>query len=244
MKFLLSNDDGYGAIGLSILKKVLFSYGEVYVSAPMGQRSGASASISIDKEMEFEIVNDHEIKIDGTPSDSMAMGFAYFKDAKFDICFSGINRGYNMAKNIVYSGTIGASIVASYQEVPVVALSNSFDLDEEDIERKARFIIDYIISNNIYKDFKFLNVNFPLQKDLPYKGIRVGKPYLIPKEKHFELNENGKYRTYYHEVEEDVPLDSDLYLVSHGYFSLTALKPSLEDEENNLKLREVIEKKM
>ena len=48
MHFLLSNDDGYQASGISILAEVLSEIGNVTVVAPDRDRSGASNSLTLD----------------------------------------------------------------------------------------------------------------------------------------------------------------------------------------------------
>ena len=47
MNILLTNDDGYNAIGINILKDKLSKYGRVVVVAPITHMSGKSVSITI-----------------------------------------------------------------------------------------------------------------------------------------------------------------------------------------------------
>ena len=47
MKFLLTNDDGYNAQGILLLKDKLLKYGEVTIVAPFEHMSAKSASITL-----------------------------------------------------------------------------------------------------------------------------------------------------------------------------------------------------
>ena len=49
MNILLTNDDGFQAPGIEILESILKSYGTVYVVAPQQGKSGASASLTINR---------------------------------------------------------------------------------------------------------------------------------------------------------------------------------------------------
>ena len=48
------------------------------------------------------------------------------KDTPPDLVLSGVNRGNNAAENVLYSGTIGASIEAALQGLPAIALSQFY----------------------------------------------------------------------------------------------------------------------
>ena len=58
MHFLLSNDDGYQAIGLEILMQTMRTFGEITVVAPDRNRSGASNSLTLDAPLYTKQVSD------------------------------------------------------------------------------------------------------------------------------------------------------------------------------------------
>ena len=58
MKFLLTNDDGYDAIGLRVLAAVAKEFGEVFVVAPRKTQSGCSHQYTFDRPIELVEVTD------------------------------------------------------------------------------------------------------------------------------------------------------------------------------------------
>ena len=68
MKLLLSNDDGYKAPGINVLASTLSSHGhEVYIVAPMAERSGASASFSMQRETALLRLSEKIYALDANP---------------------------------------------------------------------------------------------------------------------------------------------------------------------------------
>lgn len=51
-----------------------------------------------------------EIAVSGTPVDCVKMALEYFlKDDQPDLIISGINDGYNLGSDVLYSGTVSAA---------------------------------------------------------------------------------------------------------------------------------------
>ena len=125
MNILLTNDDGIDAPGLNILfERLLLDGHKVCAVAPSGNRSGASNSVTIGRELHLEKRDENRFALDGTPVDcviSAVLG-KYIPFAP-DIVFSGINNGANLGTDILYSGTCGAARQASLYGFPAVALS-------------------------------------------------------------------------------------------------------------------------
>src|SRR5436190_426199 len=71
--------------------------------------------------------------LSGTPTDCVMMaGIHIMKDRLPDLVISGVNRGYNVANDVTYSGTVAAAMEGTVLGIPSVAMSQSFgDLDEE-----------------------------------------------------------------------------------------------------------------
>ena len=96
-------------------------------------------------------------------------------DAKFtikEICknptivLSGINNGYNLSRNIMISGTIGAAMIANTQGKKSIAFSSeSFEsIHNHHLQMMINRIVKECISENIPNEI-FLNINFPNAKD-------------------------------------------------------------------------------
>jgi len=239
MNILLSNDDGYNETRLHILKEELEKYATVYVSAPKKQMSGASTSITIRKDIPFEVIDDKTIIVDGTPSDSTFLGLSYFKDIHFDLVVSGINKGHNEAKDILFSGTIGAAMIGALADINALAFSAEDD-DLDILKEKTKYIVSYIFNKELYKDFLFLNINYPHKNHKEGIGIKVGRIYNTPKNEYLIKSSENTYRTEPRIFVKDDDIDSDRYLTNHGYYSISPLKPNFFDKESIEKLEKLI----
>ena len=83
-RILLSNDDGFDAIGLGILYKIACQFtSDVWVVAPTMNRSGASRSITLRKDVSITEVETKRFRCSGTPADCIIYGITKILDAKF-----------------------------------------------------------------------------------------------------------------------------------------------------------------
>ena len=69
MNILLTNDDGYEAIGIQELHKSLGVNNQVFLIAPKDNCSGMSAAISLRKEIEVQEIDKNIYAVSGTPAD-------------------------------------------------------------------------------------------------------------------------------------------------------------------------------
>lgn len=123
-RVLLVNDDGIGAIGLDKLRAAAASISDdVWVVAPAAERSGAAHSISLAVPLRVRQFADHEFAVDGTPVDCIAIALGEILDRKPDLVLSGVNRGPNLADDVLYSGTCGAAREAAQRGLPAIAVS-------------------------------------------------------------------------------------------------------------------------
>ena len=128
MRILITNDDGINAPALKPLAEWAKKHGEVTVVAPKIEQSGKSHGIEIIKPMEIKKVDFlpgiDAYSVDSTPADCVRFGIIGLK-RNYDLVISGINRGYNLGKDIVYSGTVGAIYEASGLGIKSIALSTA-----------------------------------------------------------------------------------------------------------------------
>lgn len=124
-RVLVSNDDGIGAAGLGHLEAVARDIaGEVWVSAPAEGHSGASAMVSLRREVTVEPRGERRFAVTGRPADSLLAALRItMTDSPPDLVLSGINHGVNIGGDLVYSGTVGVAIAAALNGVPAIALS-------------------------------------------------------------------------------------------------------------------------
>ena len=185
---LLTNDDGFDAIGLKALIEALNPIAKISVVAPSRNKSACGHSLTLDKPLRMINVEDDFYKIDdGTPTDCVfiSLNNLFKEDSKPDLVISGINIGANMGEDITYSGTAAGAMEAVLQGIPAIAISQvckdkcndikngwDFALAKQTIAKLAKKIL-----NNEFPldERKFLNVNIPPIKPEECEGIKVTK---------------------------------------------------------------------
>ena len=185
---LLTNDDGFDAIGLKALIEALLPIARITVVAPAKNKSACGHSLTLDRPLRMICVEDDYYKIDdATPTDCIFISISnLFKDGyKPDLVISGINIGANMGEDITYSGTAAGAMEAVIHGIPAIAISQVCNDQCEDIKNGWDFelakkiiseLATKILNNNFPLDErKFLNVNIPPIKADECNGIKVTK---------------------------------------------------------------------
>lgn len=235
MHILLTNDDGLRAAGLQILKRELAARGcRITVVAPNGQRSAASHSMTINKALyckEIKRLEPHvrEISVSGTPVDCVKMAMEYFlTDDKPDLLLSGINNGYNLGSDVLYSGTVSAAMEGPYYQIPSIAVSMG-KLDEARCIRTAAMIHQLIERVIVHGRFPgILNVNVPPDGEISLENARV-----VPQTVQIYHNVIAEKKDIdgslcYHIVGdidmESAPPHSDVACIRSGHVAITPLR--------------------
>jgi 5'-nucleotidase len=126
MNILITNDDGISSFGLKVLYNTFKETDILYVVAPSSEKSGSSHAISLFKPIYYDILEKNIISLEGLPVDCVVTGLrGFFKDIKFDILLSGINKGPNLGNDIFYSGTFAAAMRAAEEGLFSFAFSIS-----------------------------------------------------------------------------------------------------------------------
>lgn len=239
-RILLTNDDGISAPGLKNLWKALSDIADLSIIAPATEKSGVGLSITIREPLQIQSVQWENgtpaWKVTGTPADCVRLGLSVILKERPDLIVSGINRGANSGRNVLYSGTIGGVIEGTLRNVPGIALS-CVDFENPDYSLTLPHIgplVQHILAQPLPKG-TLLNVNFPSTPAI--KGVKMarqGKGYWIedPLER---LHPEG--HSYYwlggkwHEHEEHE--ESDVFLLNEGY---GAAVPIHVDEMTDMEL--------
>lgn len=179
-KILLTNDDGFEAVGLQILRETLSQVAEVVTVAPTIEKSASSHSLTLTRPLRFVEVERNFYKLDdGTPTDCvfLALHRLFDEGQKPDLIVSGINRGANMGEDITYSGTVGAAMEGVLQGIPSIAVSQVCRSDCSDIVSES----DYALAVKATLDIsqKILSGGFPLDRR---KLLNINVPPLAPDE--------------------------------------------------------------
>src|SRR6195952_4028724 len=122
MKFLVTNDDGIDAPGLTALVAAARCCGEPVVVAPSGPQSGVSHAVTWHEGVRLEPRGQNRFAVHGTPADCTRLGLLHaVPDAKWIL--SGINHGANLGADVHYSGTVAAVREAVLHGWPGIAVS-------------------------------------------------------------------------------------------------------------------------
>jgi len=222
MRILITNDDGIRAPQVLPLIRYCRQFGEVTAVLPMYEQSGKSHSIEFHKPFEMQKVQLAEdvcaYAVDSSPADCVRLAVLGMH-MKFDLVISGINRGLNIGRDIIYSGTAGATFEAAALGIPAVALStdpDSYPCPEAYLDQVRAFFT----THKLLDKHSLYNVNFPADP----KGIRItrqGGPYYSDD---FHLTEENLYMAHGKCVyEEDHDYEIDTNAALHGYISISPL---------------------
>lgn len=255
MHILVSNDDGVHAKGLQDLCYGLPKEWRITVIAPDRERSGHSHSLTLRTPLCLRKLDSRQDNINfysfsGTPTDctKFALDF-YLKNDMPDLIISGINKGYNLGSDVLYSGTIGAAMEGLFYGVPALALSARKYNDEQGKEI-IPFVADIVQKIFIDGQYKGLvNVNFPPGSTCDWEHTQIVTQGL---QRYMDIVSDadiiGEEGEAYYEIKgtllfekEDVP--TDVALVDEGFIPMTALCWKQVYEEGNVELAKIIAKK-
>lgn len=200
---LMTNDDGIHASGIKFLYKILKKYADITVAAPYADQSAVSLSRTIRSPLRMEKSpwSDPEEDIwcvTGTPIDCVKLALSTIVKRRPDIVISGINRGSNSGRNVLYSGTVGAAIESVMQNIPAIAFSCEDYHTDPDYARTEKYIVAILryVLNHPLPEGTLLNVNFP-QKHLQIKGFKMtsqgSEVWVEDPDKRFHHAENHFY---------------------------------------------------
>lgn len=228
-KLLLTNDDGYDAAGILELCNALKDDFEISIVAPMVNQSCKGLSISLPRKLEaMQCENPDHIpfwKVDSTPADCVKFALHYLYKDKPDLIISGINNGWNSGRNVLYSGTIGAAIQATFYGLFAIAYSvyEWHSLPDFSEEKKVINSLTHHFLKHKPRTGTLMNINFPSKKK-PQLGVRIakqGKSFWNPTVKARENNVDFFIDESIEFIEEDA--ESDIYLLTQGYVTCTPL---------------------
>jgi len=179
-RILLTNDDGYSAQGLKLLKEIVEQFSDdVWVVAPEVEKSGASHALTFKDEMRLKKYDEKLFSLDGSPSDCVAIGLdKVLTDRRPDLILSGINSGCNVGEDVTYSGTIAAAMEGLIRRVPSIAISQNYESGKKneilwDASQKYFPRILENITEMGWDDNVFISINFPHCSAKDVKDIQI-----------------------------------------------------------------------
>lgn len=247
MRVLITNDDGITAPGLAIAEQVGAEIagpgGEVWVVAPDNERSGVGHCISYVAPTRLTQHGPRRFSVDGYPADCVLVGLhKVMKDNPPDLIISGVNRGHNVAEDVVYSGTAGAAMEGGLNRVKSIALSQFYRSTPhapDDMWASSRAMGVEAVRAVLKMPFQgtsFYNVNFPAEDPKSVKGMTVC-PQGIRAEATFDVTDytapNGRgFQFLRHKTaNQSAPDGSDARMLIDGWITITPLMPQLTANE-------------
>lgn len=229
MRILIANDDGVNAPGLAALHEALSGYARCSVIAPDQDRSGASSSLTLDRPLHPQTLDNGYISVNGTPTDCVHLGLHGLLPDEMDMVVAGINLGANLGDDVLYSGTVAAALEGRFLERPAFAFS-LLSRQVDNLPSAAWFARRFIESHAelVWSPRTVFNVNVP---DLPLKQIKGVKLTRLGHRARAAapvrtVNPRGKecyWLAAAGEVE-DGEEGTDFHAVAQGYVSITPLQ--------------------
>lgn len=234
MKVLISNDDGIFAPGIAALAAAFDRAGhEVVVCAPDSQRSSASHSLTIGRPLTVKEVDfpgaEKAYAIGGTPADCVKLGLSVLcPDAQAVI--SGVNKGYNVGSDILYSGTVAAAMEGAICGRPALAISQA--ACREDFTHAAALAARLFarMMENPLGPLHVLNVNYPMGDEI--KGILTAKMGQLHYSDVYTAaagEDGGTTYTLGGAIDEVMPQSEDYAALRMGYAVATVLHYDMTD---------------
>ncbi|MEL6197232.1 MAG: 5'/3'-nucleotidase SurE [Pseudomonadota bacterium] len=243
MRILIVNDDGINAPGLTVAEEIAAEIAgptaEIWVVAPENERSGASHAVSYTTPLRVQQIADRRYAIDGYPADCALVGLRHLlRDTPPDLVLSGVNRGFNLAEDVVVSGTVGAAMEAALAGARAIALSQAYSRGPDaplDLWGSARAmgaeavraVLDMPQAPGV-----FYNVNFPARAPGQVSGMTVC-PQGLRQAATFDLDfyeaANGRHYHFLRHTTQNRSAEpgSDAMLCAEGWVTITPLEARL-----------------
>lgn len=175
MQILVTNDDGYLAVGLKTLARAAARIGTVHVIAPDREQSATSHSLTLHRPLRVRTTEDGVWVVDGTPTDCVMLAVGDILGQRPDVVLSGVNHGGNLGDDVLYSGTVAAAMEATILGIPAVAISYA-GRDTEGLDAWEDLLVRLLRQLVVRDDFPpetLLNVNLPPVSPDRVVGVRV-----------------------------------------------------------------------
>jgi len=219
MRILITNDDSISASQLLPLIQWWQKLGEVTTVVPKFEQSGKSHGIELHKPfeaMEVELAPGVTAwTVDSTPADCVRFAILG-KKWEFDLVVSGVNKGFNVGLDIMYSGTVSAVCEAVALGVPAIALSTSVE-DYDTALASMDQVWAFFQKHQLMARSNLYNVNMPANP----KGIRItrqGGPFYTDDFPHIGNNMYSPTGRCIHDNQQDLEIDTDAVVC--GYISI------------------------
>jgi 5'-nucleotidase len=259
---LVTCDDGIESPGLRAAVRALLPLGELIVSAPCGQQTGAGRSFSSTHDGAIHTVeycvDGQQVPaygIHGSPAQAVLYALLDVISRKPALCVSGINFGENVGSGVTSSGTVGAALEAADYGVPALAASletpkefhynHSEDVDFGTAIHFTRIFAKRMLVRELPNDVDLLKLEVPSDAtpDTPWRVTRLSRQCYWKTLPSGRSNLAEKRRLDYDVVVDRATLepDSDVHAVSVSReVSVTPLSLDLTSRVSFAELEELL----
>jgi len=233
-QILIVNDDGIHGPGLDPLADALKSVGEVTVVVPASERSADSHSLTLHKPLRVTEIRPRVFIVNGSPASCARLAILEVMRRGIDLVASGINRGYNLGQDVLYSGTVAGAKEATLLGLPAFAISRSarHANDSEPGAYAAAAVFAKKIAREILRNGLppgiCLNVNVPDRPAARIRGARIARLGHRIYDQKVTLRHDPAGRAYFwlmgREVSGHPTPGTDVAAVRDGYISVTPIQ--------------------
>ena len=231
MRILVTNDDGVNSPSIQVLADALREVAEVIIVAPDRDRSGASHSVTLSRPVYVTHLAEDVISVQGTPTDCVHLAVMGLLDKKPDMVVSGINLGFNLGDDVIYSGTVGAALEGRFLGLPSIAVSLAKDSRHYETAAIVTRRLIHDLQDHLLQQVVTLNINVPdaLIEDIKgYEVTRLGSRHSAEAA---VKQKDPRGRTSYwigdFGDEDDASIGTDFHAIKHNKVSITPLNTDL-----------------
>jgi 5'-nucleotidase len=253
LRILVSNDDGIHAPGLAVAEKIARTLSDdIWVVAPETEQSGASHSLTLSLPLRLRNAGPQRFAVSGTPTDCVLMaGIHIMKDNLPDLVLSGVNRGFNVADDVTYSGTVAAAMEGAVLGIPSIAMSQAVGGRDETeeiwtcAEKHGPPLVKRLVEIGWSNDV-LLNINFPALPPSKVKRVSVvAQGQRDQSMLRVDERKDARGRTYFwigfNRIFSDPEPGTDLRAMYEGVISVTPLHLNLTELKEHQRLSALLD---
>jgi 5'-nucleotidase len=242
-RILISNDDGIDNPRLKVLVDAFAPHCEVWVVAPLENRSGCSNYCSAFSRKVLSVEprdlgpNVQAWGVDGYPTDCVILALTTFmKDSPPDLVLSGVNSSPNLADGWLASGTIGVVRTAAHRGYRAVAFSGLRE-NPPMMDAVGEWALRFCMSEMVRDmgELAYLTVSFPSVEPDEVAGVRLARRADTTYFNWFDpdgVDEQGREQWRLRYTRDlDRPDDTDQGLYNANFIAVTPMRVGEFDEE-------------
>jgi 5'-nucleotidase len=253
LRILVSNDDGIHAPGLAVAERIARTLSDdIWVVAPETEQSGSSHSLTLTMPLRLRQAGPQRFALSGTPTDCVMMaGIHIMKDQLPDLVISGVNRGFNVADDVTYSGTVAAAMEGAVLGIPSIAMSQATNGEGDDealfacADKHGPALVKRLVEIG-WPEGVLLNVNFPALPPAKVKRVLVtAQGQRDQSILRVDERADARGRTYFwvgfKRIFGDPERGTDLHAMAEGCISVTPLHMDLTELREQQRLSGLLE---